>query len=102
MRRMVAPYWMRFQEGMAMKVELRGPDGEPRGEMEVPDEIVDAANKVCTWLTQQESLPNTRERVAAVCGVCLHVPPEVARSTNIDRIAKDAKPDTQRKLWWQE
>lgn len=54
-----------------MKLDLFGPDGTARGEVEVPDNVVHAANVVGNFLRAQ---PQGREGLIAVAGVALYSP----------------------------
>jgi hypothetical protein len=87
-----------------MKIDLLARDGKPAGQIDVPDEIVSAAQRVNTWLNQQA----IHRGVAVLCGVTLAFPlPTMLTGTPaipVDgevkmRLGEDSLRD-QRQLWW--
>jgi hypothetical protein len=83
---------------ITMKVELLTKDGKPLGFVEIPDEVVSAANRVCTWLSGQLG---THGEVQSICGVMLAPPPASKMPLDTEPpLPLDKGRSPLRKFWW--
>lgn len=85
-----------------MKVDLLSKFGEPQGQIDIPDEVVSAANRVNSWLQQQ----SIKGGVLILCGVTLADP---IPSMTVAKVPDVAPPETQERIkqefakrgfWW--